>query len=193
MSPIVKIQNLKKKITIDKDNNLVIFLNSKSSGQLYLTSNYFSGVNKYIININKLEIYEAEIYGDNEGIAGNIFKLKILLKAKNGLRIDEIDDSDKEKFEAKIMLPDNSTINCNKILFNNNENILIFENIITLAGESTFEIKYNNKKVKCNNCKVTILTGPCRADNNDNFDLSPLEFIIVLLFSFNSLLESLLI
>jgi len=50
------------------------------------------------------------------------------------------------------MLPDNSIINCNKSFFNNNENILVFENIITLAGESTFEVKYNNKNVKCNNC-----------------------------------------
>ena len=70
-----------KRITIDKDNNLVILLNSKSSGQFYLTSNYFNNFDKYIININNLEIYEenieAEIYGHNEGIAGNIFKLKI--------------------------------------------------------------------------------------------------------------------
>ena len=30
-----------KRITIDEDNNLVIFLDSKSSGQFYLTSIYF--------------------------------------------------------------------------------------------------------------------------------------------------------
>ena len=158
-----------KRITIDKDNNLVIFLDSKSSGQFYLTSNYFNNIDKYIININNLEIYEenteAEIYGDNEGTAGNIFKLKILLKDKYGSRIDEIEDSDKEKFEAKIILPDNSTINCNKILFNNKENILVFENLITLAGESTFEVKYNNKNVKCNNCKVKVNPKEMNLDN----------------------------
>ena len=144
-----------KRISIAKDINLVIFLDSKSSGQFYLTSNYFNNIDKYIININNLEIneenIEGEIYGDNEGTAGNIFKLKILLKDKYGLRIDEIEDSDKEKFEVKIMLPDNSTINCNKRLLYNNENILIFENIITLTGDSIFEVKYNNKNIKCNN------------------------------------------
>ena len=35
-----------KRITIDKDNNLVIFLRSKSSGQFYLTSNYFNNIDK---------------------------------------------------------------------------------------------------------------------------------------------------
>jgi len=89
-----------KRISIDKNNNLVIYLRSKSSGQFYLTSNYFNNNGKYIININNLEIYEenteAEIYGDNEGTAGNIFKLKILLKDKYGSIIDEIEDSDKE-------------------------------------------------------------------------------------------------
>ena len=158
-----------KRLTIDKDNYLVIFLDSKSSGQFHLTSNYFNNNDKYIININNLEIYEenteAEIYGDNEGTAGNIFKLKILLKDKYGSRIDEIEDSDKEKFEAKIILPDNSTINCNKILFNNKENILVFENIITLAGESTFQVKYNNKNVKCNNCKVKVNPKEMNLDN----------------------------
>ena len=63
------------------------------------------------------------------------------------------------------MLPDNSIINCNKSLFNNNENILIFENIITLAGDSTFEVKYNNKKVKCNNCKVKVNPKEMNLDN----------------------------
>ena len=149
-----------KRISIAKDINLVIFLDSKSSGQFYLTSNYFNNIDKYIININNLEIneenIEGEIYGDNEGTAGNIFKLKILLKDKYGLRIDEIEDSDKEKFEVKIMLPDNSTINCNKRLLYNNENILIFENIITLTGDSIFEVKYNNKNIKCNNWKVKV-------------------------------------
>ena len=62
----------------------------------------------------------------------------------------------KKKFGVKIMLPDNSIINCNKSLLNNNENILVFENIITLALESTLEVKYNNKNVKYNNCKVKL-------------------------------------
>ena len=97
--------------------------------------------------------------------AGNIFKLKIKLKDKYGGLIDEIKDSDKEKFEVKIMLPDKSIINCNKNLFNNNENILVFENIITLAGESTFEVKYNNKNVKCNNCKVKVNPNKMNLDN----------------------------
>jgi len=63
------------------------------------------------------------------------------------------------------MLPDNSTINCNTSLFNNNENILVFENIITLAGESTFEVKYNNKNVSCNNCKVKVNPKEMNLDN----------------------------
>ena len=50
-----------KVITTDKDNNLVIVLRSKSAGQLYLTSNYFNNFDKYIININNLEIYEENI------------------------------------------------------------------------------------------------------------------------------------
>ena len=54
------------------------------------------------------------------------------------------------------MLPNNSIINCNKGTFDNNEKILLFENIITLARESTFEVKYNNKNIKCNNCKVKV-------------------------------------
>ena len=81
-------------ISIDKSNNLVIILRSKSSGKFYLTSKYFNNIDKYIININNFEIYEenieAEIYGNYEGPAGNIFKLKILLKDKYGSLIDEI-------------------------------------------------------------------------------------------------------
>ena len=149
-----------KRITVDKDNKLVIFFETKSSGQFYLTSKYFNNNEKYISNVKNPEIYEenieAEIYGNNEGTAGNIFKLKIILKDKYGTIIDEIEDSDKEKFEVNIMLPNNSIINCNKGIFNNNEKILLFENIITLAGESTFEAKYNNKNIKCNNCKVKV-------------------------------------
>ena len=42
-----------KSITIDKENNLVIFLDSKSSGQFYLTSNYFNNIDKYLISFKK--------------------------------------------------------------------------------------------------------------------------------------------
>ena len=158
----------KKRITINEENKLVIFLNTKSSGQFYLTSNYFNNIDKYIINVKNLKIYEenleAEIYGDNEGAAGNIFKLKIILKDKYGTIINEIEDSDKEKFEVNVVLPDNSTINCNHSLFDNNEKILLFENIITLAGESTFEVKYNNENIKCNNCKVKVNSAAMNFD-----------------------------
>ena len=42
---------------------------------------------------------------------------------------------------------------------------LVFENIITLAGESTFEVKYNNKNIKCNNCKVKVNPKEINLDN----------------------------
>ena len=37
-------------ISIDKSNNLIIILRSKSSGQFYLTSKYFNNIDKYIWN-----------------------------------------------------------------------------------------------------------------------------------------------
>ena len=158
-----------KRVTTNKDNQIVVYLKTINSGELYLTSNYFKNIEKYIITVKNLEINtektQAEIFGNTEDVAGNIFKLKIILKDKYGSIIHDIEDSELEKFEVKIILPDNSTINCNKGLFDNNEKILIFKNNITIAGESMFDVKYNNENIKCNNCKVKVIPNEMKINN----------------------------
>ena len=158
----------KKYISVDKDNKIIVYLESHISGELYVTSSYFkyNNFDKFIIIVKSgklsLENTFAEINKQPQYIAGNNIMLKIFPKDKYGNLVDDIKDED---FEIFIIFPDNST-SVEKGSYNIKDKIIELNKTLTVSGKTIFKVKYNNNSdIECKNCEIQIKHNEFFLDN----------------------------
>ena len=160
----------KKRISVDKNNKIAIYLESHTSGEIYITSSYFeyNNFDKYIIIVKSNEFFLentlAEISKQPQYIAGNNIILKIMPKDEYGNLVDDIKEEDLN-FEIFIIYPDNST-SVEKGSYNTRDKIIELNKILTVAGKTTFKVKYNNNSdIECKNCEIQIQHNELFLDN----------------------------
>ena len=178
-------------ISINKDNQIIIllFLETKIAGEFYISSKYFKNINfeKYIIKVNSYHLNweqtTAEIFEKEENVAGSSFKLQIIPRDEYGNQLEKIEESEFEKFNVEIKLPNNESILADKEEFNLDKKVLIFKKEINISGISSFSVKYNNNDIICNKCNVKVVPNDIYFDyitinyiyNNNKFQIKENE------------------
>ena len=149
---------VKKYMSVDKDNKIIVCLESHISGELYVTSSYFkyNNFDKFIIIVKSsnlsLENTFAEINEQPQYIAGNNIIIKIFPNYKYG-NLGDIKDEELN-FEIFIIFPDNST-SVEKGSYNTKDKIIELNKTLTVSGKAIFKVKYNsNSDIKCKNCEI---------------------------------------
>ena len=140
-----------------KDTQLTLSVLTETPGELYLSSNYFENKDTYIMKIKNGEIKVENTLAKRikeQFSSDNSVRLQIIPKDKYGRKFKYLEQSDLDKFQISIKYPDNTTTNeeSSKLKFDQDSQSIIFDKNLTMAGETTFEIKINNQTIECFNC-----------------------------------------
>ena len=168
---------------------IILSFETKIPGELYITSNYFKNIDKYIIKISNGEINVENtkvLRIEEQLLSENTFRFIIIPKDKYGNLFYYMEKSDLDKFEITIKYPDNiSKSEEVELIFDQNSKEIIFDKNLTMAGETIFEFKINNKTIECNNNTINVKYSELDY-NNSNIEYNKeiqLGENIILLFS----------
>ena len=136
------------------NDQLVFMFETQIPGELYLTSNYFKN-NTFKIKIKNGEIVPESIEAlriKEEIMSDNYVRFKIIAKDKYG-RLIYLEQSDLDKLEMTVKYPNNTIIKEDMQYISDikSKSVIIYR-ILYMAGETTFQFKYNNQSIICNNC-----------------------------------------
>ena len=139
---------------------LIIMFETKFPGEIYISSNYFQNIDKYILKISngEINIENTKVLRVQEQLLfDNTFRFKIIPKDKYGNLFNYLERADLDKFVISIKYPDNITKNEEvELLFDQDLKAIIFDKKLTMIGETTFEFKLNNKTIECYNNTVNV-------------------------------------
>ena len=146
-------------VAILSEQELIISIETEIPGQIFISSKYFKNDIAYILTINKteLDISKTFVEIDEQNLISGINSIiKIIPRSKYKTPISFLDESDIEKFEVTITLPNKTIINAEKGKFNPKEKSIIFDPKLNFKGEAFIEIKYGNFIMPCYNCNITV-------------------------------------
>ena len=146
-------------VAIVSQKQLIIILESDIPGEIHISSNYFKNNITYIMNINNTELVLSEtlIEIDKDTLVnGDNSKIKILPKNKYQNLMTHIDESDIEKFQVSITLPNKTVIQAETGKLNPKEKAIIFDPILNFTGEALIEVKYGDTVIPCDKCNINV-------------------------------------
>ena len=136
------------------NDQLVFMFETQIPGELYLTSNYFKN-NTFKIKIKNGEIVPESIEAlriKEEIMSDNYVRFKIIAKDKYG-RLIFLEQSDLDKLEMNVKYPNNTIIKEDMQYISDIESkSVIINKILYMAGKTTFQFKYNDQSIICNDC-----------------------------------------
>ena len=169
LNELVKLEHnggaiVKWKATINWENKLILCLKTYVPGEIYLTSDYFKDINftNYIIKVNPIEINPEKTFAkidEPEQIAGKNFTLKIYPFSKYGTNLAFVEQSEIEKLQIKVTLPNRTIIDVEGGEFDPDEKAILFNQNYISFGEIQYSIKYDNVDISCTNCQIEIIFG----------------------------------
>ena len=136
------------------NDQLVFMFETQIPGELYLTSNYFKN-NTFKIKIKNGEIVPESIEAlriKEEIMSDNYVRFKIIAKDKYG-RLIYLEQSDLDKLEMTVKYPNNTIIKEDmQYISDIKSKSVIINKILYMAGKTTFQFKYNDQSIICNDC-----------------------------------------
>ena len=158
-------------VAILSKKELIMNIETEIPGEISINSRYFKNGITYVLTINKteLDISETVIEIDEQSlISGNNSIIKIIPRSKYQTPIAFLEESDIEKFEVTITLPNKTVINAEKGKFDSKEKAIIFEPKLNFKGEAFIEIKYGDIIIPCKNCNISVSDKDFENENIPN-------------------------
>ena len=148
------------KVYIVSKKKLVIKLETKIPGEIYINSKYFKDDVTYVIKINNTQVNIDETsveINEHYFLYGNNSEIKIFPRDKYQIPMSFIEESEIEKFKVAITLDNKTIINVAKGQFVPDEKAIIFDLFLNFTGEALIEAKYEDKSISCENCSITVV------------------------------------
>ena len=171
-----KNESLDYHVHITKKETLFMNLYCKFPGEIYITSDYFKYVDKYIINIDFignqiLDISKTYIYlTETVFINGRNSTVKIIPIDKDGNRMSFVNKSDLEKFKLAAILENTTVVNFGEARFDPEEKVIIFDIILNYLGKAYIEAKYEDTIITCYRCNISLdIDGDWEQVTNINY------------------------
>ena len=165
--PLTKLNQLTSGVSVNKysvtsniytkDGYLYVQYGCQKVTSIKITSKYFKETYTYKLLSGPIDsgTSYAVISKDKGVIAGDLSTLNIYPKDKYSNDISSLTKKDLTNFEVQYNVNGGSFVNIiNGCSINNN--YIICKTNINKSGEVKLAIEYNDKEVKCNNCKFTI-------------------------------------
>ena len=146
-------------VAILSKKELIINIATEIPGEISISSKYFKNDITYILPINEteLDIDETLVEIDEQNLISGINStIKIIPRSKYQTPIAFVDESNIEKFEVTITLPNKTVINAEKGKFDPEEKAIIFNPKLNFKGEAYIEIKYGDIIMPCKNCNISV-------------------------------------
>ena len=155
---------------------LVIKIECEFPGEIYISSDYFKNIDKYIINIGYignqiLEISKTYVYlNETVFINGRNSTVKIIPKDTYDNQMSSLNKSDIEKFKLAAILTNSTVVNFGEARFDPEEKVIIFDIILNYLGKAYIEVKYEDTIITCNKCNISLdIDGDWEQVTNINY------------------------
>ena len=155
---------------------LLINIVCEFPGELYISSDYFKYVDKYIINIDFignqiLDISKTYIYlNETVFINGRNSTVKIIPIDKYDNQMSSLNESDIEKFKLAAILANTTVVNFGEARFDPEEKVIIFDIILNYLGKAYIEAKYEDTIITCYRCNISLdIDGDWEQVTNINY------------------------